>query len=67
MFRVGSYAFEAEKGQSIHEFINELYTLFDISQLNITGIFNGIELNVNKDETPKSLYWQYMYKNEVRS
>lgn len=67
MFRVGEYTFEASKGQSIHGFVKELYGLFDRIQVELYGVFNGIELIVNKDENSKSLYWQYMYKHEVRS
>lgn len=67
MFQKERYIFEAEAGQSIYLFAEELIKeQRKQTNLDIIGIFNGIKLNVNGDETPTSLFWQYNYKDLKR-
>lgn len=65
MTRISELTFEADKGQSIHNFSQEICRLYDRIGKDLVGIYNDIRLNVNQYENPMSLYWQYQYKKEV--
>jgi len=65
MLEIAYFTFESDKGQSIHNFAEELCEAFKKCKREITGIFNDIELIVDQYENPMSLYWQYMYKMEL--
>ena len=62
MLEIGYFTFESDKGQSIHNFAEELCKAFNKCKRNITDIFNDIELIVDQYENSMSLYWHYKYK-----
>jgi len=66
LFEIAYNMYEPGAGCSIHTFSEELIRQQKKSNTDIIGVFNGIELRVNHYENPMSLYWQYMYKMEVK-
>jgi hypothetical protein len=60
-----AFTYEPDEDQSIHSFAEELCRVYDRSEIDIVGLYNGVILNVNEYENPRSLYWQYKYKKEV--
>jgi len=65
MTKIDYLVYESEKGQSIHNFAEELCKEYKLYNIEFYGIFNDIKLVVNQYENPMSLYWQYKYKMEL--
>ena len=65
MKKIMAFTFEADKGESIHNFADKLYNEYKKCGIEIVGLFNDIKIIVDQYENPMSLYWQYMYKMEL--